>query len=99
MSSKKEPRPMAICESCYLEDHTRWEPESMDENGTILMKLVGVDVPNKINTESVETCCLCGALTIAGIFEVKKPSEVYFLEDDEIDNNFEMSIGDIDEGF
>ena len=49
---------MAICESCYLEDHTRWEPESMDENGTILMKLVGVDVPDKVNTESVETCCL-----------------------------------------
>ena len=72
MSNKKEPRPMAICESCYLEDHTRWEPESMDENGTILMKLVGVDVPDKVNTESVETCCLCGALTIAGIFEVKK---------------------------
>lgn len=90
---------MAICESCYLSDHTRWAPESMDEAGHVLMSLVDVDVPIKINTGTVETCCYCGTITIAGIFEMVHPSDALFGEDDEPENNFEMSLGDSDEGF
>ena len=103
MPAEQARRLMPICEACFIEDHTRWEPESMDETGSVMMKLVGIDVPKKINIDSDETCCMCGVITIAGIFEMFKPSEVYFSEDSDIDNNFEMSLGeplgDNDEGF
>jgi hypothetical protein len=97
MSAKQAPRPMALCEICFLEDHTRWEPESMDEEGRVLMKLVGVDVPEKINTESVEICCMCGAITVSGIFEMMCPSDVYFNAESEKENVFEFALEDFDE--
>jgi hypothetical protein len=97
MAAEQVSRPMALCELCYLDEHTRWEPESMDENGEILMHLTGVDVPNKVNTETVETCCMCGCLTVAGIFEMRIPTEVYFLETDEKDSKFVFSLEDIEE--
>lgn len=90
---------MAICEVCYLTDHARWEPESMDELGHVLMALSGVDVPVKINTNAVETCCYCGSITVAGIFEMVHSSDILFDEEDDPESNFEMSIGDGDEGF
>jgi hypothetical protein len=34
------------------------------------MRLKGVDVPLKHNTGAVETCHLCGELTISGIYEL-----------------------------
>ena len=92
MAAKHAPRPMALCELCFLDDHTRWEPESMDEQGRVLMKLIGVDVPEKLNTETVETCCMCGGITVAGIFMMVSPDDVHFLEEDELDNQFEMSL-------
>jgi hypothetical protein len=71
----------------------------MNEDGQILMKLISVDVPEKVNTESVETCCMCGSITVAGIYQMMNPKEVYFLEDDELESNFVMSLGDDDEAF
>jgi hypothetical protein len=97
MAAEQAPRPMAFCELCYLDDHTRWEPESMNEDGEILMRLTGVDVPKKVNTESVETCCMCGNLTVAGIFEMRTPTEVYFLETIEDNDRFVLSLDDTEE--
>jgi hypothetical protein len=82
--------PVPVCESCWIGSHARWEPESMDRSGRILMKLKGIDVPQKINNGTVEVCAMCGAVTIAGIYEMKLSSEVYFLEDKNID--FELNI-------
>lgn len=92
MSAKQAPRPMALCEICFLEDHTRWEPESMDEDGRVLMKLVGIDVPEKINTETVEICCMCGCITVSGIFEIMSPSDAHFLEENERESKFEFAL-------
>lgn len=90
---------MAVCESCFLIDHTRWEPESMDSMGVIMMKLVGVDVPIKINNGTVEVCCMCGGLTISGIYEFKHPDDVMF--EDNGDNKYELELPefDLDEDF
>lgn len=96
MSAQQVPRPMAICELCFLDDHTRWEPESVDENGMVLMRLIGVDTPNRLSTEVVETCCMCGSITVSGIFEMRVPNEVYFLEDNQISNNYVMCLEDND---
>ena len=78
MSAETDLTPMAVCETCWLIDHSRWEPESMNEIGSVLMRLVGVDVPHKVNSGEVDVCCMCGSLTISGIYEFKDPEKVYF---------------------
>lgn len=85
---------MAVCESCFLSDHTRWEPESMDQTGSIIMKLIGVDVPIKVNNGSVEVCCTCGGLTVSGIYELKSKDEVDFTDDG--NNHYELELHEFD---
>jgi hypothetical protein len=67
----------------------------MDTTGRIIMRLKGVDVPNKVNNGSVEVCAMCGAVTIAGIFEMKLTSEMYFLDQQSPD--FELNINPEDD--
>ena len=67
----------------------------MDKTGRIIMRLKGVDVPNKVNSGAVEVCAMCGAVTIAGIFEMKLTSEVYFLDQQSPD--FELNINPEDD--
>lgn len=67
----------------------------MDKTGRIIMRLKGVDVPNKVNNGSVEVCAMCGAVTIAGIFEMKLTSEMYFLDQQSPD--FELNINPEDD--
>lgn len=86
--------PFPVCESCWMENHARWEPESISSTGRILMRLKGVDVPEKINNGSVEVCAMCGAVTIAGIYELKLTSEVYFTNKPSPD--FEVNINQED---
>jgi hypothetical protein len=69
---------MPVCEACWIRDHARWEPESIDNSGTILMRLKGVDVPQKVNTGSVESCTVCGGITISGIFELRDPQIIMY---------------------
>ncbi len=59
------------------------------------MRLKGVDLPNKANTGSVEICAMCGSITVAGIYEMKLSSEVYFLEQQTPD--FEVNINPEDD--
>jgi hypothetical protein len=69
--------PKPVCEQCWLKEHAHWEPHSMDNQGNIKMALSGVDVPQKINTGTVETCSVCGKITIAGIFNVEEHKIVF----------------------
>lgn len=82
--------PFPVCEACWMESHAKWEPESMDKTGRILMRLKGVEVPQKINNGTVEVCAMCGAVTVAGIYELKLTSEVYFTNKPSPD--FEVNI-------
>lgn len=88
--------PMAVCEACWMDTHAKWEPESMDINNKILMKLKGIEVPQKINNGAVEICVMCGSITIAGIYELKLTSEVYFYNNKD-QMGFEINIEE-DEG-
>jgi len=69
MSAERVETPEPICEKCWLKEHTHWEPESVNDDGDILFRLKGVDVPVKYNTGQVETCYECGEITISGIFD------------------------------
>lgn len=86
--------PMAVCEMCWLSEHARWEPESMDDTGSLIMRLIGVDVPQKINNGEVDICCTCGSLTVSGIYEFKERSEVFFHDD--ATHEYELEMNDYD---
>lgn len=91
MEDKTMITPMALCELCWIETHSKWEPQSINEEGSIMVKLVGVDMPTVVNVGTVDVCCMCGAVTIAGIYELKKQEEVYFTND-EFSKDFEFNF-------
>jgi hypothetical protein len=66
----------------------------MDQTGNIIMKLIGVDVPLKINNGVVEVCCLCGSLTVSGIYELKPKDETDF--SDNGNNQYELDFHEFD---
>lgn len=78
MSAERVESPEPICEKCWLKTHMHWEPESVNDDGDILFRLKGVDVPLKYNTGQVETCYECGEVTISGIFDRKAGSNQVF---------------------
>jgi hypothetical protein len=78
MSARQIMSPMPVCEACWIKEHARWEPESVDDTGNILMRLKGVDVPQKLNTGNVEVCSKCGEITVSGIFELTDPQVVFY---------------------
>ncbi len=73
MSAKQVLTPTPICEACWIKKHARWEPESVDDTGNILMRLKGIDLPDKVSFGSVETCNECTKLTVAGFYELRDP--------------------------
>ena len=92
--------PMAICESCWLVENTRWEPESMDENGRIMLRLTGVGMPEMVGAESVEVCCMCGELTVVGIYVLRDSEVVPFPATENAEPfGFLIGMGDEDEMF
>jgi hypothetical protein len=97
MSAEPVLIPLAICEMCWLEEHAKWEPESMNESGNILMRLAGVDMPEIVEVGSVEICCQCGSITIAGIYNMMNPLEVYFINGDKASHDFEFDFSETDE--
>ena len=73
--------PSPICEACYVKKHAQWEPQSMDEKGNILMRLVGIPIPEHHIAGNVETCKKCGSITISGIYDLEE-SDTVFPEDE-----------------
>lgn len=70
----------------------------MNESGHVVIKLVGVDTPKITNFGVVDICCMCGSITISGIYEMMDPDRVYFLgENEESLERFEFNIGILDE--
>jgi hypothetical protein len=70
MSAEQIRAPQPICEVCWIKQNAEWEPESMDGQGNILMRLKDVEVPTKFNLGSVEICSECSKITIAGIYDI-----------------------------
>lgn len=98
MSAESLLSPAPICEVCWLKARSRWEPHSMDDDGNIKMILAGVDVPQKLNTGSVETCTECGKITIAGIFDLRNP-KIEFTVAENLNEDVEEYYGEDSEEF
>lgn len=61
------------------------------------MRLVGADIPEIVKLGSVEICCMCGSITIAGIYNMMNPTEVYFVDGDKSYHDFEFDFGNNDD--
>jgi hypothetical protein len=89
MSRKDDAYPQ--CEVCYIAENSKWEPESVGDDGSLVSKLIAIAVPLRLSPGSVHACCTCGELTIAGIFTEKDEDEISFnsgpLEEEEIGND------------
>ena len=90
--------PMAVCEACWITDHSHWQPESIDENGSVNMRLTGVDLPDSVSLGSVDVCALCGGVTISGIYELKDPNDAHFTASDS-PPEFELGLQEYGDDF
>ncbi len=57
-----------ICEKCWIEDRSVWEPESVDQSGNIRSSLISVTVPMKLVPGIVNECFLCDKVTVVGLY-------------------------------
>lgn len=57
-----------ICERCWIDENSVWEPDSVDERGNIITRLVSVNVPIQLSPGAVNECTACGRVTVVGIY-------------------------------
>lgn len=76
MSGELVSVPVPVCEVCWISSRSTWEPESVDENGHMLVSLVHVEMPKKYNLDEPELCNRCGSMTVSGIFETAPGSSL-----------------------
>jgi hypothetical protein len=69
------------CEVCYIAENSKWEPESVGDDGSLVSKLIAVAVPLKLSPGSINVCCDCGEITIAGIYVEKDEDAVQYDSD------------------
>lgn len=70
------------CELCWIRENSTWEPDSVDENGNIITRLVSVTVPLNLVPGAVQECISCGKVTVVGIYVPLDPTETDFEEED-----------------
>ena len=66
-----------ICERCWIEENSVWEPDSVDERGNIITRLVSVNVPIQLSPGAVNECMTCGRVTVVGIYVLIDEIEEY----------------------
>jgi hypothetical protein len=79
------------CELCWIRENSTWEPDSVDENGNIITRLVSVTVPLNLVPGAVCECISCGKVTVVGIYV---PIEPYERENEDEDMTIEESNPD-----
>jgi hypothetical protein len=83
-------KPMALCERCWLFETTKWEPQSVDEHGRAYIKIVGVALPPRISNPSVDECCMCGEITVVGIYVMRDPEMVPYGHSSEAEDIYDL---------
>jgi len=56
-----------VCEKCWIDNNSFWEPESVSQDGKLVSRLIGVKVPMELSPE-VNECYSCGEVTVVGIY-------------------------------
>ncbi len=74
MSSRNMPQ----CEVCFIEENSKWEPESVGDDGSLVSKLVAIAVPDDLETGLVNICATCGDITIVGIYSEIDEDDIKF---------------------
>ena len=63
------------CELCWIRENSEWEPDGVDENGSIITRLVKVSVPLNLTPGAVCECITCGKVTVVGIYVPMEPED------------------------
>jgi hypothetical protein len=66
------------CERCYIKDNSKWEPESVGEDGSLVSKLIAVAMPVTLETGKIYVCADCGEITVVGIFVEMEEEDINF---------------------
>ena len=80
-----------ICERCWINENSVWEPESVDEEGGITTRLVSITLPIKLVPGSANDCYICDKITVVGIYvsENELYLEAEASMEKEVENNIE----------
>lgn len=73
---------LPVCEKCWLDENTIWEPEGVDEDGNIVSRLSGIAIPESLIPGKVHICCMCADLTIVGLFVERDPESVPYVSEE-----------------
>lgn len=57
-----------LCERCWIDEKSVWEPDSVDEKGNIITRLISVQVPIQLSPGAVNECFTCARVTVVGIY-------------------------------
>ena len=74
MSSRNMPQ----CEVCFIEENSKWEADSVGDDGSLVSKLVAIAVPQELETGLVNICATCGDITIVGIYSEIDENDIKF---------------------
>lgn len=64
------------CEVCWIEENSKWEPDSVSDDGKLIARLTGIALPMNPEVGSVNICCTCGNMTVVGIYVEKFEDEI-----------------------
>lgn len=67
-----------LCEKCWIEENSIWEPDGVSEDGRLVTRLVKVAIPLNIMTGKINFCCMCGNLTVVGIYVEKRLEDIKY---------------------
>lgn len=67
-----------ICEACWIQENGEWEFYGVTETGALQTVLKHVRMPVLKMSRSLEICCMCGEITIMGIWIRRNPDTVPF---------------------
>lgn len=80
-----------ICERCWIDENSVWEPDSVDEKGNIITRLVSVNVPIQLAPGAVNECITCGRVTVVGIYVPIDEIDGYNDEDPGTQEDYDQS--------
>lgn len=66
------------CEVCWIEENSTWEPDGVSSDGKLVARMSAIAVPVDLEPGQVNVCCVCGELTVVGIFVEREKADVVY---------------------
>lgn len=93
-----EPGKWPQCERCYIAANSKWEPDSVGDDGSLVSKLTAIAIPDELLPGQISICATCGEITIVGIYVEMDEDDVQY-EEEPLEYTLTDENMDDDEGF